>query len=129
MATSISSKVLLYCILLNTFWKWNLSSHSKSFILMSFVVYPTHRLAGYLQNRCSQLIDKMNLHKKNKTSILDSSRELDFSIFNTFMPSVAWQTDHRTKYSYNRWSLIRGIFTKKELLEKPKITPSIYFSI
>ncbi len=24
---------------------------------------------------------------------------------------VAWPTDQRTKYSYNRWSLIRGIFT------------------
>ena len=34
---------------------------------------------------------------------------------NTFMPFVACPTEQQTTILYNRWSLLRGILTKKEL--------------
>ncbi len=59
------------------------------------------------------LIDKVNFQKRNQTFILYSSRKIHFYIYYTLWLSSL--TDRPTdKYSYNTWSLISGIFTKKK---------------
>ena len=45
------------------------------------------------------------------------------------MPFVVWPTVQRTKQSYDRWSLIRGIFTNKDYTSILKSSREIYVSI
>ena len=60
------------------------------------------------------IIDKINLHKmKLDIYLIKLAAKKFIFLFLTFLPFVVWLTDQRINYSYNKRSLIRGIYTKK----------------